>query len=49
LAPDGYLLLEADPAQMAFVRQRLQIAGFRELSIVPDLGGRPRVIRARRI
>jgi release factor glutamine methyltransferase len=48
LAPRGFLLLEADPSQAAFVRQRLELAGFLEVEIVPDLGGRPRVIRGRR-
>jgi release factor glutamine methyltransferase len=48
LAPNGYLLLEADPSQAAFVRQRLELSGFRDIAVVPDLGGRPRVIRARR-
>ena len=47
LAPRGCLLLEADPSQTAFVRQRLLLAGFLEVEAVPDLGGRPRVIRGR--
>lgn len=48
LAPRGFLLLEADPAQAAFARQRLLAVGFLEVEVVPDLGGRPRVIRGRR-
>jgi release factor glutamine methyltransferase len=48
LAPRGFLLLEADPAQAPFVRQRLLTAGFQEVEVVPDLGGRPQVIRGRR-
>ncbi len=48
LASRGWLLLEADPSQAAFVGQRLQLAGFLEVEAVPDLGGRPRVIRGRR-
>ncbi len=48
LAPRGHLLLEADPSQAAFVRQRLAGAGFLEVEVVPDLGGRPRLIRGRR-
>jgi release factor glutamine methyltransferase len=48
LAPRGFLLLEADPSQAAFVRQRLLATGFQEVEVVPDLGGRPRVIRGRR-
>jgi release factor glutamine methyltransferase len=48
LAPRGLLLLEADPSQAAFVRQRLELGGFLEVQIVPDLAGRPRVIRGRR-
>jgi release factor glutamine methyltransferase len=47
LAPGGFLALEADPAQMGFLRQRLSLAGFREIRQVPDLAGRPRVIVAR--
>jgi release factor glutamine methyltransferase len=47
LAPGGYLLLEADPAQMGFLRQRLGLAAFRDISQVADLTGRPRVIVAR--
>jgi release factor glutamine methyltransferase len=47
LAPRGLLLLEADPSQAAFVRQRLLAWGFQEVEVVPDLGGRPRVIRGR--
>jgi len=48
LAPRGFLLLEADPPQALFVRQRLLAAGFQEVEVVPDLAGRPRVIRGRR-
>jgi len=47
LAPRGFLLLEADPSQAAFVRQRLLASGFLEVEVAPDLGGRPRVIRGR--
>jgi release factor glutamine methyltransferase len=48
LAPRGFLLLEADPLQAAIARQRMELAGFLEVEVVPDLGGRPRVIRGRR-
>jgi len=48
LAPRGFLLLEADPSQAAFARQRLLAAGFLEVEAVTDLGGRPRVVRGRR-
>jgi release factor glutamine methyltransferase len=48
LAPQGYLLLEADPAQAAWVRQRLLASGFQDVAVVPDLSGRPRVVRGRR-
>ena len=48
LGPRGSLLVEADPSQAAFVRQRLELSGFREVEAVPDLSGRPRVIRGRR-
>jgi release factor glutamine methyltransferase len=47
LAPGGFLALEADPAQMGFLRQRLSLAGFREIRQAPDLAGRPRVIVAK--
>ena len=47
LSPRGFLLLEVDPSQAAFVRQRLLAWGFQEVEVVPDLGGRPRVIRGR--
>lgn len=48
LAAGGFLLLEADPAQMAFLRQRLLLTGFLDIETIPDLAGRPRVIRGRR-
>jgi release factor glutamine methyltransferase len=48
LAARGWLLLEADPHQAGFVRQRLLLAGFVDVELVPDLAGRPRVIRGRR-
>jgi len=48
LAPEGWLLLEADPGQMPFLRQRLLLCGFRDVEVLPDLAGRPRVIRGRR-
>ena len=47
LAAGGFLALEADPAQMGFLRQRLGLAGFRDITQVPDLAGRPRVIVAK--
>jgi release factor glutamine methyltransferase len=47
LTPGGFLALEADPTQMSFLRQRLGLAGFRDITQVPDLAGRPRVIVAR--
>jgi len=48
LAANGFLLLEADPAQMAFLRQRLLLTGFLDIEVIADLAGRPRVIRGRR-
>jgi release factor glutamine methyltransferase len=48
LAPAGWLLLEADPAQMVYLRGHLSACGFRDIEAVPDLAGRPRVIRGRR-
>jgi release factor glutamine methyltransferase len=47
LAPGGYLALEADPAQMGFLRQRLSLAAFRDIGEAKDLAGRPRVMVAR--
>jgi release factor glutamine methyltransferase len=47
LAPGGFIALEADPAQMGLLRQRLGLAGFRDIALVPDLAGRMRVIAAR--
>jgi len=49
LTPGGYLALEADPAQMAVLRQRLSLASFRDIRQVQDLAGRPRVIVARSV
>ena len=48
LRAGGTLLLEAAPAQMSLLERELVEQGFREIAVVPDLGGRDRVIRARR-
>lgn len=51
-APDrlrspGYLLVEAAPDQMDYMRGLLRNKGFQEIVVVPDLAGRQRVIKAR--
>ena len=48
LRAGGYLLLEAAPAQMTLLQRELSGHGYREVTIIPDLAGRDRVIRARR-
>jgi release factor glutamine methyltransferase len=47
LARPGWLLLEAAPPQMERLRALLEAGGFREIAVVPDLAGRPRVIKGR--
>jgi release factor glutamine methyltransferase len=49
LRPGGALLLEAAPAQMNLLSRELHEQGFGEIALIPDLAGRNRVIRARRI
>jgi len=44
LARPGWLLLEAAPPQMERLGTLLVEAGFGEVTVAPDLGGRPRVI-----
>ncbi len=46
--PGGFLLLETDPAQAAYRPPASADCGLPEVEVVPDLGGRPRVIRGRR-
>jgi release factor glutamine methyltransferase len=46
LRAGGYLLLEADPAQMPVLRRELAERGFNGIAVVSDLAGRDRVIRA---
>jgi release factor glutamine methyltransferase len=48
LRAGGYLLLEAAPAQMPALRTALAEAGFGDIRVAQDLGGRDRVIRGRR-
>jgi len=48
LRAGGYLLLEAAPAQMPLLERELIDRGYREITVIPDLAGRERVIRARR-
>ncbi len=45
----GYLLLEASPAQMSLLQRELVDRGYGEIAVIPDLAGRDRVIRARRL
>jgi release factor glutamine methyltransferase len=45
----GILLAEAGPAQMSVLERELAERGFGEIAVIPDLAGRDRVIRARRI
>jgi release factor glutamine methyltransferase len=45
LARPGWLVLEAAPAQMQTLEDLLAAAGFEEVTVVPDLAGRARVIR----
>ncbi|RAL22287.1 peptide chain release factor N(5)-glutamine methyltransferase [Lujinxingia litoralis] len=48
LKPGAYLLLEIGYRQGAAVTGLLEDAGFKDIDILPDLGGRDRVARARR-
>jgi release factor glutamine methyltransferase len=41
----GHLLLEAAPPQMECLRAEMTAAGFRDVTVLPDLAGRGRVIR----
>ena len=45
----GYLLLEASAPQMSMLQRELSDLGYGEIEVLPDLAGRARVIRARRI
>jgi release factor glutamine methyltransferase len=49
LRAGGTLLLEAAPAQMALLQRELLEQGYGEIAVIPDLAGRDRVIRARRL
>ncbi|UCF99906.1 MAG: peptide chain release factor N(5)-glutamine methyltransferase [Spirochaetaceae bacterium] len=44
----GYLLLEAAPIQMAALQRELADRGYQDITVVQDLAGRERMIRARR-
>ncbi|MDR2393251.1 MAG: peptide chain release factor N(5)-glutamine methyltransferase [Treponema sp.] len=46
LYPGGYLLMEADPSQMQALNTLLTAHGYGPISMIPDLSGMPRVIRA---
>jgi len=48
LRSTGYLLLEAAPQQMPVLQRELEDQGFKGITVTPDLGGRDRVIKARR-
>jgi release factor glutamine methyltransferase len=48
LRAGGTLLLEAAPAQMTLLERELIEHGYGEITVVPDLAGRERIIRARR-
>lgn len=48
LHPGGTLVVELAPAQAGEAVRRAESAGFVEVSVVEDLAGRPRVLRARR-
>jgi release factor glutamine methyltransferase len=49
LRPGGILLAEAGPAQMSVLERELAERGLGEIAVIPDLAGRDRVIRARRV
>ncbi len=48
LRPRGYLLLEASPAQISAIGEKMIARGFRDTEVVKDLGGRNRGILGRR-
>ena len=48
LRSTGHLLLEAAPRQMPVLQRELADQGFKGITVTPDLGGRDRVIKARR-
>jgi release factor glutamine methyltransferase len=48
LRSSGHLLLEAAPQQMPILQRELADQGFKEITVVADLAGRDRVIKARR-
>ena len=48
LRSSGHLLLEAAPQQMPVLQRELEDQGFKGITVTPDLGGRDRVIKARR-
>lgn len=47
LAPGGWLALEAAPGQFLKLRALMDAAGFRDVEVTADLGGRERVISGR--
>jgi len=48
LRSSGHLLLEAAPRQMSVLQRELADQGFEKITVVTDLAGRDRVIKARR-
>ncbi len=47
LAADGWLLCEIDARQASAAQRRAESAGYRDVAIVADLTGAPRILRAR--
>ena len=48
LKPDGWVVLEMDHAQRDAVRRLFEARGYRDVAILEDQTGRPRIARARR-
>lgn len=48
LMPDGWVVLEMDHAQRDAVRRLFEARGYRDVEILEDQTGRPRIARARR-
>ena len=49
LSRGGWLFLEADPEQMPEIEAELLRAGFSEVRVERDLGGRDRIIGGKRV
>ncbi|MGI8407856.1 MAG: peptide chain release factor N(5)-glutamine methyltransferase [Actinomycetota bacterium] len=48
LKPRGWVVLEMDHAQRDAVRRLFEASGYRDIEIIEDQTGRPRIVRARR-